>query len=184
MFRLFKPWSVSVNDLSCLVVDMQQKFLDNHDADAVRKIVDGQIGVLDYCSKEGVPVFFLEYNRHGGTIDDLKVVAESCDVEYVRKDYNDGFYNSTLKWRLRMKGRDHLLLMGVNKSICVSETAQGALENGFRFSTSDDLLSDSNIKAEGGSDLYRNRKKSRWWIPRKAHFYTKSYQELLGKFSS
>ena len=150
--------AIDIDNLVCLIIDMQDKFLKKHDPKIVELMVQNQVSVLDYCSNRDIPMVFLEYNGYGETIKDLKHIASGYDPLFLTKSYNSGFdgvltdnekddiYKKTLKSILKETKRNHLLLMGINKNACVKATAEGALIEGFNFSTSKDLINSRKVK--------------------------------------
>ncbi len=176
--------SVSSKNLAVLLIDMQDYFLKEVSEEEKKSEIPYQLEVLNYCKNNNIPVFVLEYLQCGETTRILKEKVDSLPVkEYVTKGYNDGFLKTDLEAKLRSYGIESMLLMGVNASGCVRDTAEGAIRAGFKIMTSKDLIADPEwyvteefiIKKNGTHGKSDNS--AQWY---KEHgIYRDDYKELL-----
>ncbi|MDP2906411.1 MAG: isochorismatase family cysteine hydrolase [Nanoarchaeota archaeon] len=132
-----------IGNLAVLVIDMQEWFLGSIEYEEKHKEIPYQLEVLEYCKTNDIPVFVLEYKDCGPTVKILKDKVDSLEKKtYITKDYDDGFVKTDLAKQLRKNRIDTVLLMGINASACVLNTAAGAVMAGFNVMTSDDLIAD------------------------------------------
>ncbi len=176
--------SVSSKKLAVLLIDMQDFFLKEVSEEEKKSEIPYQLEVLDYCKDNNIPVFVLEYLECGETTRILKEKVDSLPVkEYVTKSRNDGFFKTNLETKLRSYGIESILLIGVNASGCVKETAEGAIRAGFKIMTSKDLIADPEwyvteefiINKNGGHGKSDNS--APWY--KEYGIYRDDYKELL-----
>lgn len=164
------------NKLAVLLIDMQEIFLKDIFDEERKREIPYQIEVLDYCKANDIPVFVLEYEREGSTIPVLKDKIDSLNKKsYIIKSHSNGFEGTDLEKQLKFENAENLLLMGINASACVLETAEGALERGYNLMTSKDLIADSFGECyDPESDVLE----SRYWY-KKNSIYRDNYKDLL-----
>lgn len=134
-----------------LLIDMQDDFLEDIKENKREEMISSQLEVLSRCTEHRIPVFVLEYRAHGKTTEVLREKVREIPLFYhITKDFNNGFAYTYLEIILKKLGLDTLYLMGINAS-CVTATADGALENGFKISTS------KKVVADGGEDGWIER---------------------------
>ncbi|MDP2907601.1 MAG: isochorismatase family protein [Nanoarchaeota archaeon] len=176
--------SVSSKNLAVLLIDMQDYFLKEVSEEEKKSEIPYQLEVLNYCKDNNIPVFVLEYLQCGETTRILKEKVDSLPVkEYVTKGYNDSFLKTDLEAKLKSYGIESMLLMGVNASGCVKDTAEGAIRAGFKIMTSKDLIADPDwhvteefiIKKDGTHGKSDNS--APWY--KKHGIYRDNYKELL-----
>jgi len=142
----------SIGNLAVLLIDMQEWFLLGIEYEEKHREIPYQLEVLDYCKKNDIPVFVLEYKDCGPTVKILKDKVDSLEKKtYIIKNHDDGFIDTDLAKELRRKNIDTVLLMGINASACVLSTASGAIIAGFKIMTSDDLIADPKSYGENES---------------------------------
>ncbi|MGV8142717.1 MAG: cysteine hydrolase family protein [Candidatus Pacearchaeota archaeon] len=128
-------------EMAMLIVDMQDYFL--HGIREKERIIGSHIETLRACRERGIPVIVMEYECWGKTNERIrKEIDQSKDPEYLVKNRNDAFTEKGLITALKIQGIRRLLITGVHSSICVKDTAKGALREGFTFSTAGTLLAD------------------------------------------
>lgn len=79
------------------------------------------------------------------TIDDINATewaAEKVGELVIQKSTYDGFYNTDLDGYLRSKNVQKLYIIGMLTSICVHETAVGAIARGFSVTLIEDACMD------------------------------------------
>lgn len=126
-----------------LLIDMQGPFLENVGAEEKEEEIPYQIEVLNAAKRNNIPLFVIEYEGMGSTIDELMDVISTSDYTFVTKPDNNGFRDTNLDDLLKEKGVHSLTLMGIFASACVRSTAKGALERGYDILTSTDVIADS-----------------------------------------
>lgn len=135
--------SATRTGLGVLLIDMQDFFVQHiADKDAY-EMIRRQVDVLDYCRRHDVPVFFLEFLGFKKTIEILSnKAAKLRKYKSVIKRSDDGFEKTDLAAQLHAEGVRKVMLMGINASYCVKNTAAGAINNGFSIMTSRQLIAD------------------------------------------
>ena len=160
--------------LAGVLIDMQDYYLLGHTKSRREQIIESQLKVIDFLLERNYPVAVLEYTgeEKGPTIPVLKERLGNTLYEVFPKKDNDGFTNPDLLQKLREWEAKHLVVMGVNSSFCVRDTAASAKRNGFSVSTSYDLISDS--------QYFLHPEK---WYKRNCVYYTKTTEDLLRKLA-
>lgn len=88
-----------------------------------------------------IPLFVLEFKNYGKTIPELRTeIKEVPRKSFITKSYNNGFRKTGLDEMPEMRRADSLLLMGINASYCVLDTAKCAVEKRYRVITAEDLI--------------------------------------------
>jgi isochorismate hydrolase len=166
--------SENVNNVAVLVVDMQDHYLADVAEEELAEEQPYQIKVLEYCNKNNIPVFILEYEGRGKTTEIIRDnISDSCLADSVTKSYSNGFYKTNLEEKLEKANIGTVLLMGVYGSRCVKGTALGALESNFNIMTSKQLI------AEDASELglFTDDEIIEWYERR--GIYRDNYLDLL-----
>ncbi|MEI6649851.1 MAG: isochorismatase family protein [Candidatus Moraniibacteriota bacterium] len=185
MERLFH--SIDLGRVVVLLVDMQDRFLDNQDK---RKLIPEQVALLIRCKKEGIPVIIVECEGFGQT--NFKLSEVLCEIPErkkitVVKPDEDAFEGTELGEILETLGMKTLLLMGVNACKCVYKTAVSARKLGYEILTSDTIVAGNCDEYE--HSLHRNNLSRRrdcpdcgqrtgWYVKREAE--TEEYYSVLG----
>lgn len=167
-----------------VVVDMMQYYLSHHDKEKAEEMIGSQLKVIDFLNQMNYPIAVLEYDERGTTIDRVaEEVEKNKRHAYFLKQCNDGFLDTNLFDKLRKWQSNHLIMMGINASYCVFETAQSGSQYGFQISTAKDLIRDMDSK--DGIDLWRDplQKKVRKWYKRECKFYTDTAEDLIDKIN-
>lgn len=162
------------SSVAVLIIDMQDCFLEDMPRKKRERLIKNQIEVIHYCIKYDIPVIALEFKDRGKTIKQLSRLIENVPRrEFVTKNLNNGFHNPELEDVLKLWEVKKLLLMGVNASACVLDTADGGNKKGFVIATSENLIAD-NIRSE---ILNGAGKKLSWY--KKKGIYKKNHLELI-----
>ena len=87
---------------------------------------------LEAAKGLGLPALFTEQvpAKLGGTAEDLLTLCEKPEV--MGKDAFSAFGNAKIAERLRATGAKHLLICGIETSVCVYQTARDALKAGYQ----------------------------------------------------
>lgn len=134
----------NVRGLAVILVDMQDHFVGMLGADDKECLIRNQTTILKECAEHGVPVVVLEYVGHGKTVYPLaELVAKVPKTVTIAKCCDDGFSGTDLDVHLIGLKAKSVILMGVNASFCVKETAQSAVRLGYQVFTSDRLIADA-----------------------------------------
>jgi nicotinamidase-related amidase len=160
--------------VAVLLIDMQEFFLQRIEQKAHKPLIDNQIKVIRYCAAHKIPLVVLEYEGvgRGKTIPKLQSeIKKVSTVAVIRKPHNSGFRDTNLdlvlkEWRIKK-----VVLMGINGSGCVQDTAIGALGRKYSVATASEVIASS-------SERDRNLATSRRWFAANARFF-ESIEELL-----
>lgn len=137
IFHLIDPGRLAV-----VLMDMQNRFLDNGDKWA---LIQSQVAVIGYCRSNGIPVIVVEYEGFGETNWRLVEALGSGWERFriVRSSSNDAFVNSGLGKLLESLGVTTILFMGINACSCVYQTALGAVARGYDILTCLGLIAEN-----------------------------------------
>ncbi|MBU0667304.1 MAG: isochorismatase family protein, partial [Nanoarchaeota archaeon] len=133
------------SNIAVLLIDMQKKFLKDISPKNLDIQIMEQKRVLKYCSEKNVPVIVVEYSGHGQTTKLLDLNNLLGKYKPLIKNFDDAFEIAELSERLDNFGVKELGLMGVNRGVCVLDTARSAIELGYKIHTAKTLIEDSNI---------------------------------------
>lgn len=162
--------------LAGLIIDMQKPFLNNIN-EAERKImIESQKRVIRKLSEKESPIIVLEYYNFGKTVKEL---TKEIDFDYngilIKKKRDDGFERTKLHSLLKSNYSEHLILMGINASYCVKQTAMSAVAKGYSIYTARELI--------GEQEKLRGRETDRilrrWYSDKGEYFRT---EEQLWNF--
>ncbi len=171
-FYTEKP-KIKADSLAVLVIDMQDFWLGEIDEKELETELPYQAEVLNYCDKNNIPVFVIEYKNCGPTTAYLSnKLKDIPKKEYITKTNRSAFERTNLEEKLKASGVDTLILMGVYASHCVKGTAEGALDAGFDIIISKDLIADKK-----NSDNHKPEENVEWY--KKHGIYLNSYKQLL-----
>ena len=138
-----------------LLIDMQDSLVRNI-KDNQEILIKSNIEMLEYCSKEDIPLIELNYLGYGNTIQEFDTYIASIPRHKKQdKSGRDGFYNPKLREQLEKWEIKHLCLIGIYASLCVKATAQGALNHGYHIATADTLIADYNTKSEKVTNWFK-----------------------------
>jgi nicotinamidase-related amidase len=129
--------------LAGLIIDMQSEFLKNIEEKGRGNMIQSQIGLIHYLSEREVPIFVLEYEGRGKTIEVItKEIDFSKNEKPLTKRTDGGFDNTELHARLKKHRSKNLILMGINATSCVQFTAEGALSRKYKIYTAKTLIAE------------------------------------------
>ena len=131
------------------------------------------LDTLDFCYERKIPIFVLETRNAGDTIDPIKDRLDRYGACYIQKVENSGFPETSLDEELKRLDVKTLLLMGVNASVCVRQTAEDALELGYGVCTSRDLIAEPPVWHRG----FKTYESISWF--KKNGVYCDNYADLL-----
>lgn len=138
-----------MSKFAVIIVDMQDFFLEKFNKDKKDLLINNQRIVLEFCVKKSIPIILLEYKKRGQTISKLLEIAKkSTYSEILTKESNGGFTNTNLDEILKENKINNIILMGINASGCVQDTAIGALNRGYRIITAGDIIASNTKKDE------------------------------------
>ena len=146
---------LEMDNLAVLVVDMQDYFLrgsflermGEHTSE-IEEELPYQLEILKAAKSKQLPIFVVEYaddwnTRYGATTEKIQRELQSYQgVQTLKKSTDDAFESTDLVQRLDEKRVQRLIIMGVNASSCVLETAVSAEDYGFEILTSRQVISD------------------------------------------
>jgi len=131
----------SVANSALIIIDAQNTYCEGvMKLDGMDKALAECKTLLDRFRKAGRPVFHIRHdagpgtpydvNSHIGQIVELLVPAEGEPV--ITKNYPNSFAGTPLDALLKQQGVENLILVGFMSHMCVSSTARGAFDIGYR----------------------------------------------------
>lgn len=146
----------SIVNPAAIVIDMQYSFLSR--INNLKRIVDAQCETIKYFSENSLPVILMSYKDGGQVIPIInKAVNYHKKPIKIIKRHDDCFSKTNLEYILKEKAISNIVLMGVNASACVKDTAITGLEKGFRIATASDLISDNRVVERGYGLFYESQ---------------------------
>lgn len=140
----FKDAPAETGFSAVLLIDMQEKFVRKLERGKKEQLVRAQSAVIRHCAAKDTPLIVLEYEKYGPTIEALRAEAGKVPgVTIITKSKDNGFLGTDLHRTLDAFGVQSFLVMGINASCCVFETAHDAITKGYRICTASDLIADS-----------------------------------------
>ncbi len=130
--------------LAVILIDMQEDFVKDLRAGEAKRIIPNQLEILKYCNQFSIPIVVLELNvqSYGKTNEILLNEAKkNHHFRLIGKEYDNGFFKTELDYHLKALGIKKLFIMGINANYCVKETARGAIDNGYKIMTSNEVIS-------------------------------------------
>ena len=143
------------NDLGVLVVHLQFEYL-YHVSRRFELGYNIVQNLVEYAAQHSLPVIFSVFQTK--KIPELITkISKNLPKESYKLSFG-GKFNSfqgddLLVREFIAKGVKRIILSGFNKYCCVYRTAQGALDNGFNFCTSNDVLFSWDSREERDSSL-------------------------------
>ena len=136
------------SSLVVLLIDMQDGFCGEMQSPRRQKLVSAQKRILYQCAVKGAPLIVIEYEGCGETIEELsEPISKVRNKVRILKSTDNAFsgysHDSILGKTLKSIKARTLLLMGVNMSGCVLDTAQSAVRFGYGVETSRNLITDA-----------------------------------------
>jgi isochorismate hydrolase len=160
-----KSKNISKTKLIVFMIDMQDFFLKNLTPENRKRIILGQGETLDFCAKNKISLIVFEYADRGQTINILsKKFNKVSEIKIIKKENNSGFTDTNLAQVLKDSGTRKILLMGINASGCVQDTAISALHRGYKIITSRSVIASS-------SKRDRNLNTSKKWYSKNGLFF-------------
>ena len=146
-----------LSDWALLIIDMQDTYLNGVETEKLNKLVSAQLNFLFNPLIKNMDIFLIEYKNEGKTadyiMDSLKKIKSNIKDYTFQKESPNAFGNQDLYYALEQLKKKNLIVMGVNATGCVLETARNALYYKFKVFTSDDLIEDEGwIRGEGFSN--------------------------------
>ena len=150
-----------------MLVDMQDFFLKRIPAEKRKELILNQAAVIQLCARKKIPVIVLEYEGtgRGKTVSSLTEETQRVKPNFlIRKPHNSGFRNTNLNEILKRLGTKDIVLMGINGSGCVQDTAMGAVGRGYRIATARGVIASS-------SERDNNLSTSKKWYSKTGKFF-------------
>ena len=123
--------------IAVILVDMQDFFLKRISPSTKKDLITNQSKIIKVCSSRHIPLIVLEYEGtgRGKTISALQKELNRAMPIVIRKPHNSGFRDTDLASTLEELRVKKVVLMGINGSGCVQDTAMGALARGYAIAT-------------------------------------------------
>ena len=163
--------------LAGLVIDMQRLFLKQIEEKEREGMIKSQITLIHRLFEVEAPIFFIEYTGFGKTIKELTKEISRKRGNRIEKSSDDGFKETNLDYELKKYHAEHIILMGVNATFCVKETATSALMKGYHIYTARELIAGK--KEFNGREMDCAIK--RWYSDKGEYFKT---EEQLWRYLS
>lgn len=149
-----------LGDSAVIVVDMQPGFINTVEINARRQLVSAQQEVLQDISRKGaLSAIVMEDVSQDGEVTDGRikssVEAQALRKVYLSKKRNDAFTNPMVESYLKAWKIRRIVLMGLYANYCVFETAQSAIDKGFRVHTAKQLIANEESPFVHFSEWYR-----------------------------
>lgn len=153
------------NKLAVILVDMQDFFLKKVTKGNRERIIPNQLKVFDFCAKNKIPLIVLEYKKRGDTTKILREKIQKLPhTRTISKEHNSGFRGTDLVEILVEMKVKNILLMGINASGCVQDTAIGALHRGYKILTASTVIASF-------SERDRNLATSKKWYSKSGRYF-------------
>ena len=152
------------DNCAILLIDMQPRFMKLLSATKIDSLIRSQRRVLEYCAERDIRLAVLGYQTAGDIHYRLKEKISGVPrrVEVV-KMHDDDFEGTCLETQLDEWDPEYLVLMEINASACVFDTAESAAERGFQLATAADLIGNGNSR--WGTEWAR-----RWYVENGEYF--------------
>ncbi len=155
--------------LAGLVIDMQPDFLEYIEEGEKEIMIQSQKEIIKKLSERGAPIIILEYEHKGRTIKELRrEINFSYNGILIKKKKNDGFERTKLHSLLKRNHSEHIILMGINASYCVKQTAMSAVARGYNIYTARELIRDKEKLRGRETDRFLRR----WYSDKGEYFRT------------
>lgn len=106
-----------------VVIDIQEKLMPViHDKD---EVISNTARLVTFCGIAKIPVVFTEQQKLGATLP--SVMGSGGQFRAITKTHFNCFMNPDFSNRIRVAGRNTMILTGVEAHICVAQTALAAV---------------------------------------------------------
>lgn len=127
-----------------IVVDMQTDFLKDFQLIKREEMIIEQLKAIGELQGYGIPMFVLEYKDHGETEERIRdAICYLGKIEPIIKEKESGFSNKHLEKILDKLNARNIILMGINSSACVIETAKGAKQRKYQVISAETIMGDT-----------------------------------------
>jgi len=164
--------------LGIMIIDMQEKWRK----EIPEYLITKQIELIYFAKKNHLPIFTLEYINCEKTIQELSSILELVENMYLPKYCDDGFRiiqnprtkqyhtdvitnpeedyecykNKLLIQSLNYKKITSIITTGIRKACCYFNTSYGAINEGFKVITSEELTDCKGIHTQTYRDKFQN----------------------------
>jgi nicotinamidase-related amidase len=159
--------------LAAVVVDMQPVYLCGITDKEKKREIPKLLKTLDFCHENEIPIFVLEIDGGGETLDVIKEKLNDYGATYITKEGTSGFDGTDFELQLKKAQARSLILMGINASVCVKNTAEDALDLGFGICTSKQIIAEPPVWHRG----YKTYESISWFT--RNGVYCDNYRDLL-----
>lgn len=153
------------------LIDVQRRYVDRLSERKKISMLKSQSRVLEHCVRKDVPLVVLDFLEGGETHHEIRGCAMRVPRRLqIKKLHNDGFDGTPLATELRKWMPEYLIMMGLNATACVYDTATSAVNLCYRLAVSPDLIGDMNSR--WGNKFHR-----KWYTENSEYF--QNHEELL-----
>jgi nicotinamidase-related amidase len=141
-----------------IIVDSQYGFLHDINRYELESESDNQVEIIRFAKQNNFPIYVLELKNKGKTRKKIRKEISNYPYTKITKPHGSGFDKTNLDDLLKDQDIENVILMGVNASICVLQTAKDASRKDYRVLTSSDIIQDATYFAAKNESLdqYQN----------------------------
>jgi len=133
--------------VGALIIDMQPDFLRSIEDSERAKLISSHLKMAKFLVANNIPTVVLEYWDEGSTEREIRDEIDKLPKhKYITKYDDDGFTQRSLHETLRDWKIKDLIIMGINASFCVKDTAQSAIRKGYSIYTARQLLANQSYE--------------------------------------
>ena len=149
----------SLSESALIVVDCQNTYLSGPmKLEGVEEALAEVEQVIALARKAGTPVIHIAHDAGPGSLYDVQAengktadsVASLDDEPTIVKNYPNSFTQTDLHERLQKLGIGNLIVVGFMTHMCVSSTARGAFDLGYRTTVVGDATATRDLPTVGG----------------------------------
>lgn len=141
---------LNIPNTGIVIIDMQEYFLKTGNKEKVDELIANQIEVIGLSKKLNLPIYDINYihseKNMGSTISELKSNLQNYNGYQPMGKYSDNMFSKDgeqILESIQIDDVKHLFFMGVNASLCVKDSLEGAFNNGFKVSSSSEVILDT-----------------------------------------
>lgn len=145
-----------VDDSVLVVIDVQPRFLGKVDAQFARQVSARIAWLVRAAVSLGVPVVVTEEepDRNGTTHPDVLAALPDGIIRHVKPTFGLAFTPSILD-AVRATGRRSAVVCGLETDVCVSQSAIGLLDEGWKVAVVSDAVASPGSSHEQGLERMR-----------------------------
>jgi nicotinamidase-related amidase len=139
-----------------IIIDSQYTFLHDINRYELETESDNQVEVIKFAKKNNFPIYVFEIEGKGKTRKKLR--EELVNYKPITKPHSSAFNKTNLDKLLKDQEIKNVILMGLNASICVLQSAQDANQKDYKVLISPDIIQDATYLAGKNESLEEYKK--------------------------